>query len=480
MMLTYFYMISILNFSYTNDITLGAPDTIKILVNPIKVAEKNDTIYVIDQEGLSKVIKKYTLDGFFIKAQVYNQELDSMIFTQSPTKPTTEIIKEAEKLKSSLYLENANWWAMHVEPDSLIWLVCDCWAGDAGWIAILAFIEKDSVPKVEGYGPGSGDFDITSLKFPREFVSFFYVGAHYIYLILDEMLWQYDRQARFVRNIGIIPNQCFKEPCGLAIDEHGSLFITDFRLGKIWEFRTGVGKLNLTCLPVSDAILPETPTFLAYSLSTGLWVTDAKFRTVKNINNREILRIFPLKFMNYFPGGTDYKLAAVDSLVVFYYAGNVFVYDIFGIPLKRFAGTDYEGKKDGIIGLDNCGNFYLFKRGEEWSDMSFFRINPMGTDTSIVVLPDSFQPYRMSWQKFYRIGDTLYVFGNNQIYPPQGATNFRGFYIFINDTLKHMISELEFEGGLPKTITDFVVDSYGLIWITDFDNRLVKRYRLLP
>jgi len=43
-----------------------------------------------------------------------------------------------------------------------------------------------------------------------------------------------------------------------------------------------------------------------------------------------------------------------------------------------------------------------------------------------------------------------------------------------------MIAESEFEGGLPKTITDFVVDSYGLIWVADLDNRTVKRYRLLP
>lgn len=292
------------------------------------------------------------------------------------------------------------------------------------------------------------------------------------------MLWQYDRQARFVRKIGNIPNQCFKEPCGLAIS--GSLYISDFRLGKIWEYRTGGEKLQLTCLPVSDAILPETPTFLAYSPISGLWVTDVKFKTIKNIRHWEILRSFTLNLMNYFPGGTDYELAAVDSLILFYYGGYVFVYNTSGNVLKNFKGADHEGKQDGIIGMDNCGNFYSFKRGKNWSDMTFFRIDPMGNDTTIVVLPDSFQPYRMNWQKFYRIGDTLYVLGNNQIYPSQGAMNFRGFYIFINDTLKSMIADSEFEGGLQKSITDFVVDSYGLIWIADLDSRLVKRYRLLP
>ncbi len=50
----------LLNFNYTSDMTLGAPDMIEILDNPIKVAEKNHTIYVLDQERASKTIKEYT------------------------------------------------------------------------------------------------------------------------------------------------------------------------------------------------------------------------------------------------------------------------------------------------------------------------------------------------------------------------------------------------------------------------------------
>ncbi|MGB3477791.1 MAG: hypothetical protein WBB67_01375, partial [bacterium] len=114
----------LLSFTYEKDITLGAPDTIKILVDPIKVIEKNDTIIVLDKEGNFQFLKRYTLDGFFIDAYLYAPKVDSQLFSQSWSEPTDDIIKKANifALKGSgVYVENQKWGAMFIEPDSMVW-----------------------------------------------------------------------------------------------------------------------------------------------------------------------------------------------------------------------------------------------------------------------------------------------------------------------------------------------------------------------
>lgn len=474
------------NFTYVKDITLGAPDTVKILVDPVRVVEKNDTIIVLDQEVNFQFIKKYTLDGFFIDARLYSPKTDSLLFSQSWSYPTDEIIKKANLLvskRSGVYVENQEWAATFTEPDSFIWLVCGHHIGDGGGLGIFACMPDDTVWRVSGYGPSADAYSKRTIRGVQR-RSYLYVSTRYVYIIAGEFLWQYDKQVRLVRQIGIEPNQCFKEPCGIATDNHGHLYISDFRLGIVWEYGPGGIKPRFRTMFMNGEIKPETPTSLAYSDFSGLWVNDINMRYVTNIIPKGFKRTFGINKITCRPGGTYFEIAVADSFLFAYYNGynnQVFKYSLCGNYIETYQSTDDDGKKDNIVAMDNTGNIYMFRRGKEWSDMTFYRIDPIAHDTSAIALPDSFQPNRLNWLKVYRTGDTLYLLSSYTItHLNSSKTTTHGFLVFVNDTLSYTIPEAEFEGGLPERIIDFAVDSYGLIWIVDIGNRIVQRYRLLP
>jgi hypothetical protein len=471
------------SYTYKKDITLGAPDTVKILIDPVKVVEINDTIIVLDQEDNIQFIKRYTLDGFFIDARLYSQKPDSILFSQLWSTPTEGIIKKADFLvskRTGVCVENQKWRAMFIEPDSMIWLVCGWFIGDGGGLATFAAMPDDTVWRVSGYGPLADDYSIRTIRGTKHRF-YLYVSPRYVYIIASEFLWQYDKQARFVRKIGIEPNQCFKEPCSIAIDNHSHLYIADFRLGIIWEYRSGGKTLNLKQISVSEDINPETPTSLAFSKLAGLWVNNIHMKIVSNIICYENNRTFGINKITCRPGGTNFQIAVTNKHLLVYYSNHVFKYSSYGEFIETYQPTDYELKKDNIISMDNTGNFYMMNRGKNWADVTFYCINPITHDTSALVLPDSFQANRLNCEKVYRTGDTLYMYSATYIYHSKGeSSSFRGFLVFVNDTLKYTISESEFEGGLPERIIDFVIDSYGLIWVVDIDKRIVQRYRLLP
>jgi len=469
------------SFTYVQDITLGAPDTVKILVDPIKVIEINDTIIVLDQEGAFQFIKRYTLDGFFVDARLYGPKMDSLLFSQSWREPTDEIIKKANMFvskRSGVYVENQKWGAMFIEPDSMIWLVCGYHVGDAGGLGIFACMPDDTVWRASGYGPSADDYSQRTMR-SIQYRSYLYVGTRYVYIIAGEFLWQYDRNARFIRQIGIKPQYSFKEPYGIAISEQGYVFITDFRLGTIWECRGH----TMRCTPLfSNFLKQETHTHITHSKVHGLWVTDIQRRAILNIGTETIYRSLTLSELRIGPGGTNYKIAFSDSLMLiheFPYRGKkVLVYDLSGHYLTTYQGTDYEYKYDGLIDMDNDGYSYFFKG---FYYKQFFKIDPSGVDTSYLVFPDSFFTPNLAWQRSYRTGDTLYLLSSYTItHTDSSKTTTRGFLVFVKDTLDYAIPEAEFEGGLPECITDFAVQSYGLIWIVDIENRIVHRYRLLP
>lgn len=485
----------LISYSYSKDITLGYPDTIKILINPTKVIENNDTILVLDQEGKFEIIKEYTLDGFFIRARLYNPRADTSIFSNGPEKADSRCGKLADSLimadedtKTKYRLmvgKEGRWQEMILEGDSLVWLIGSYQAGDVGGLTFICIDLRDSTLCAAGTGPYYNEYKIYSIRSritrSQKPPFYFYVGLRYVYLISSEFLLQYDRKLRFVRKIGIEANQCFKEPCGIALGNRGLVYITDFRLGTIWEYRPGGKSLNLKPMIVSQEINPETPTFLSFSKNSGLWVTDIEHRVVKNIDYGSDIRSFTVDKISVQPGGTDYRIAVAGSMVYIYYQSKVFGYTLFGQYQKTYERDDYEGKKDDIICMDNAGNFYMFKRGANWGDVKSYRIDPIVNDTTTIVLPDSIQPHRMIWSNVYRCGDTLYMLGESHIYRPEGeSSHFRGFFVFVDDTLSHTISESEFEDGLPLKIADFAVDSYGLIWVVDIENRVVQRYRLMP
>lgn len=480
---------------YSKDITLGYPDTITILINPTKVIEKNDTILVLDQEGKFEIIKEYTLDGFFVRARLYNPRADTSTFTNGSQKVDSRYSKLADSLimtnldtktKYGLMAGKAGrWHEMILEGDSLVWLTGSWQAGDGGGLTFICIDVRDSTLYAVGTGPYYNEYKIYSIRSrimrPQKPTFYFYVGLGYVYLISSEFLFQYDRKLRFVRKVGIEANQCFKEPCGIALGNRGLVYITDFRLGTIWEYRPGGKSLNLKPMIVSEEISPETPTFLSFSKTSGLWVTDVEDRVVKNVDYSSVIRSFTADKISVQPGGTNYRIAVADSMVYIYYQSKAYGYTLIGQYQKTYERRDYEGKKDDIICMDNVGNFYMFKRGTNWGDVTFYRIDPIVNDTSIISLPDSIQPHRMIWSNVYRCGDTLYMLGESHIYRPEGvSSHFRGFFVFVNDTLSTTISESEFEDGLPLKITDFTVDSYGLIWVVDIENRVVQRYRLIP
>lgn len=187
-----FYLIQfLLNFVYIRDITLEAPDTIKILVDPIKVAEKNDTILVLDLQHDSLFIKKFTIDGFFIQSCPYVPGKDSFLFCKAPIPPTAEIIKKADDLIArgyGTYVENQNWELMFVEEDSMIWLVCSSFLGDAGGLTIFGFNPSDSIWRVSGEVPWGGDYERETMR-GIQTRRYLYVSPRYIYLIAGEFLW---------------------------------------------------------------------------------------------------------------------------------------------------------------------------------------------------------------------------------------------------------------------------------------------------
>lgn len=228
---------------------------------------------------------------------------------------------------------------------------------------------------------------------------------------------------------------------------------------------------------ISNSCLKH-PTFITYSEKSGLWVTDISSRRILNIGKNTISRVYTLKELRICPGGTNYKIAFSDSLILVFESNRVLIYNLDGNYLRTYQGTDYEEKYDGLIDMDNCGNSYFFKG---FNLKQFLKVSPSGKDTSLLILPDSFIIHNLAWWKTYRVRDTLYLFCRySVIRKDKGTFTGRGFLVFVGDSLGYVIPESDFEGGLPEIITDFAVPSYGLIWVVDINNRVVQRYRLIP
>jgi hypothetical protein len=477
-----YLMCAIYGFTYQLGTTLGAPDTIKLLQSPLKVVEKGDTIIVLDQDKERRVIKNYTLDGFFISMRQYEVGRDSLLFEPSWVEPEVKIKEQAFALFDEEFNFkdiNENWKAMHIDNNNNVWLVGSWYAGDAGGLNFLSFNLKNSRVKAFGHGPILSYYRKNSIRshFLKLYKTpfYFHVGHHYIYLITSEFLWQYDRKGRLVRKVGIQSEYSFKEPCGITIGLHNSVFISDFRLGYIWKYNPNI-KPSFRTIRASKEILPESITFITTKEKGSLWFSDVLHRKVQNIGSySEITRSFSINELHY--GGGEFSIALSNSLIFLYEIAHhqVVVYDTLGHYIKTIRGRNY--KKDRVIGMDNYGNCYFFKVDRQFSDLRFFRISPIDIDTFHIILPDTFQSYRLEWQKSYRVKETLYVLG---IYKPYlGDNDFgkvHGFFIFVNDTLSRIIDETEFECQLPEHISDFVVNRHGRIWVVDIENRLVQEY----
>ncbi len=462
--------------------TLGKPDTIKILHTPLKVVEIADSIVVLDQESDKRVIKYYSLDGFFIKKRPYIPDQDSMMFEPSWVEPDPEIVDIAYKRFSDEYgLDGENWIGMIQGLNNMIWLVGGWGAGDAGGTHFLGFDLWDETKRVYGReGPYLSYYHKHSMRssMMRLYKSpfYFHVGAYYIYLITMDYLWQYNFQGKLVRKIGIEPEGTFKEPYGVALDVNNTLYINDFRLGKIWRYNPRTMPA-IRIIGASEEIVPEAVTYIIAEYGS-IWSADILHKTVKNMkNSRKITRSFSINKFARSPGTLDFEIALCDSFVFIHVlrSHEVIVYDTLGRYVSTIKGTNY--KSDRVFRIDNEANVYFFQVDKQSNKQRYYRLNPIEGDTFELFFPDTFQYYRLEWYRLYRYFNKLYVFGKYQHF--YGGGDFRdiyGFFVFDNDTLTEIIEDTDFEGKLSKYITDFIVNKYGAFWVVDIEKRLVQEY----
>ena len=456
---------------YEPGTVLGDPDTIKIVVSPLRVAEQEAGITVLDEERAGRLaVKRYTLDGFFVDSRPYSSA-DDRLFAGSWRAPDRSLTDRLDVGGETF----AGWKATASGPDGTTWLVYSHQAGDAGGLGIIGIDEASGAVRARGFGPSASDYEVSSARWwwflrDRELPFFLHVGPRYLYIVAQEMVWQYDHQARFVRCIGTEPGSEFKEPYGIAVAENGSLFITDFRLGRVWEYNPAQ-RDRMVPVPASACIEPESPTFITASGRNTFRVTDIAAPAVKTVRNGRLACAFAPQDVGPGPGGTDFRIAVRGRLLVLheYLRDRIIVYDTLGTFI-RVHESDPEAGLDGprVAGIDNEGNCYGFASGR------WFRFSPDKADTTWLSLPDSALGWELDWVRTYHIGSTLYVLGRR---PRQGDSPACCLFVFENDRLDHVMADDWFRGGLEGYISDFCVDPSGGFWFVDIGDRVVREYR---
>ncbi len=455
--------------TYDLGTTLGRPDTVKILVSPQRVAEHGDRIVVLDEErpGILAV-KRYSLDGFFEDALPYEQDRDDPLFTGSSRLPDAELTDRLEVSGETF----RRWETMATAPDGTIWLVYSHQAGDAGGLGLLALDPESGSVRARGFGPGTSAYSVTSVRrrrFVRQFdwPVYLHVGIRYAYLIAHEMLWQYDRQARLVRRVGIESEGAFKEPYGITTAENRSLFITDFRLGLVWEYNpTQRGRMAKTA--ASGCIEPESPTCISTAGRNTLVLSDIAGPSVRTIRSGRQVCAFAPRRVGPIAGGTDFRTATRGNMLLLheYPRDRILVYDTLGAFIRSIDSDPHGGSR--IVGIDNEGYCYGLQSGRH------FRFLADRTDTFWLTLPDTAMVYDFDWTRNWRVADTLYVLGSR---PRPGSVPARCLFVLVGDRLESVLAETWFEGGLYGYISDFCVDPAGSIWFVDIGNRVVREYR---
>jgi len=470
------------SYSYSLGTILGRPDTIKLLVSPQRVVERGDTVVVLDEDWPGHLsLKRYNSDGFFVRAEPYLADRDSGLFGVPWLVPDSATVALAMTRKPyevhGLY--DRTWGYMAVAPDSTIWLVEQ--VGDADFFGtwVFGFSRRDSTWRVGGFGPYYSDFKYYTLRGNSKKVSYLYAGQRYLYLVSDELLYQYDREVRLVRKIGTSANGCFKEPSSIAVDNRGVIYVSDFRLGKVWMWDPRAGR-GLRDMPIKPDLLEDSPSSMACDEEGGVWVSDLASGAVRRISWWSAPRSFSLPELGQGEGMAVFQIAVADSWLCVLEnrtpdpGSRILVYDTLG----RFHGPQLPRNSASKVadtrGMDNAANGYFVGRAEPGARARFYRMSADGADLTKLVMPDSTPGYELDWSKAYRVAETLYVLGAGGGY----HTKSRGcFFVFVNDAFDHALDGAEFEGGLAGWYKDFAVDPSGNIWVVDIVNRVVQEYR---